>query len=231
MRSILVASGLAAVLVGAPAFAADLPTRKEAPPMPAPVLFTWTGCYVGLHVGGDFGHVSAGDPINDGTDTSGMIGGGQVGCNYQTQNFVIGAEGELWASGLRGSVTSIAPAGVAPLMGTARAKSEVAGDVALRGGFAMDRTLFYGKLGVALANYDFNADAVGFGVSADENYTGLLLGLGLEYAVDMHWSLKAEYDYIYYPDKTVNFAGGGFTQPVSIRPTENLIKVGANYRF
>ena len=44
-------------------------------------------------------------PVSYGT--SGGIGGGQLGCNYQMQNFVIGAEGELWGSSLSGSTTKL----------------------------------------------------------------------------------------------------------------------------
>ena len=40
------------------ALAADLPTRKEAPP-PAPYVapFTWTGFYIGGYAGGSWGSV------------------------------------------------------------------------------------------------------------------------------------------------------------------------------
>ena len=62
-------------------------------------------------------------------------------------------------------------------------------------------------------------------------YTGLLLGLGLEYALDSHWSFKGEYDYINYGGKNVSFYYDGLTGVVAIRNTENIVKVGANYRF
>ena len=62
-------------------------------------------------------------------------------------------------------------------------------------------------------------------------HTGLLLGLGLEYAIDAHWSFKGEYDYINYASKNVSFYDGGFFGSAKIHDTENIVKVGANYRF
>jgi outer membrane immunogenic protein len=69
---------------------------------PAPPPFTWTGCYVGGHVGGGWGHKTWSDHSPERTDgeplsfiggfgttasvshnTSGWLGGGQVGCDYQ----------------------------------------------------------------------------------------------------------------------------------------------------
>jgi outer membrane immunogenic protein len=222
-----------AVLSASPAVAADLPTHKA--PAPPPVVvpaFTWTGCYAGLHLGGDFGNVSAGAPVNVSGSDSGVIGGGQIGCNYQIQSFVIGAEGELWGSSLNGSATVGGGAGVAPLPAlNFTARSDFAGDLALRAGFAFDRALIFGKVGGAWAEYQFSASGPGGNTSANSTFTGLLVGGGVEYAFDAHWSLKGEYDYIYYNSNNVTFSGAGGAGSVNIRPTENIVKVGANYRF
>ena len=61
-------------------------------------------------------------------------------------------------------------------------------------------------------------------------YTGLLLGVGVEYALDAHWSLKGEYDYINYGSKNVAMTGN-FDYIAAIKNYENIVKVGANYRF
>ena len=83
------------------ALAADLPTRKEAPP-PAPYVapFTWTGFYIGGFAGGSFGSVDWSSPLfSGGTVTSGGFDiGGLVGFNYQFGGaWVVGAEGEFGA--------------------------------------------------------------------------------------------------------------------------------------
>ena len=59
MKKILL-TGVAGVtlLAIAPAHAADLgrPVYKAPPPVVAPVpLFSWTGCYIGGHIGGGWG--------------------------------------------------------------------------------------------------------------------------------------------------------------------------------
>src|SRR5262252_8975757 len=80
------------------ASAADLPLK--APPAPAPVYYNWTGFYLGVNLGGSWGHqsVTACDggnkpppaavvpPILCASDTlhmNGVIGGGQIGYNWQ----------------------------------------------------------------------------------------------------------------------------------------------------
>jgi outer membrane immunogenic protein len=81
-------------LIGTPAFAADMAVKAppSRPPAPVPV-YRWTGCYIGGQVGGGWGRKdfstdrtfffaqSTGATIRD--DTSGFLGGGQVGCDWQ----------------------------------------------------------------------------------------------------------------------------------------------------
>ena len=161
-------------------------------------------------------------------NTEGAIGGGQVGCNYQmNNNFVIGGEAEIWASGLTGS-TTIDPDSEGA---TFKTRSDVAGDVALRGGYAIDRTLIFGKVGLAIADYHYTFTEY-VDPSANATHTGLLLGIGVEYALDMHWSIKGEYDYIDWGDGSATFSGPGGPGPsASFKNEENIVKVGANYRF
>jgi outer membrane immunogenic protein len=108
-----------------PALPADLgpiaPVYKTAPVVPPTPFFTWTGCYVGAHVGGGLarktladtasGHLVA-DAGGIGTlnaatasfDPSGFIGGGQFGCNYQfAQEWVAGIEADIEGADVQGS--------------------------------------------------------------------------------------------------------------------------------
>ena len=54
MKKILLAGVALSALVAGPAMAADLPVRAPAYKSPPPVItyYSWTGCYVGGHVGG-----------------------------------------------------------------------------------------------------------------------------------------------------------------------------------
>ncbi len=235
---LLVSAGAFAVLANG-AFAADLaPPTHKAPPRPP--VFTWTGCYVGVHAGGDFGQSKWAEPgdfygfaASVGMNATGALGGGQAGCNYQlNDNFVVGAEAEIWGSELEGS-TSVS--GGASSSAQFKTGSHAAGDVALRAGYAIDRTLIFGKVGLAEAQYDYrlnfrNAPIPNYTASATP--TGLLLGLGVEYALDMHWSLKGEYDYINYGSKSATLSSpNGAPLFASFKNEENVLKVGANYRF
>jgi outer membrane immunogenic protein len=98
MRQIVLGSVALLGLIGGAAKAADLPPPAAAlvyAPPPVIAYFTWTGCYVGGHVGGlwasrDWNDQIPGDPLF-GTDlggynTSGVLGGAQLGCNYQVGN-------------------------------------------------------------------------------------------------------------------------------------------------
>ncbi len=69
----------------------------KAPPYlsPAPV-FSWTGFYVGAHVGYGWNRLSGtGTFGSDSITAKGLLGGGQLGYNYQIGQFVIGAEGDF----------------------------------------------------------------------------------------------------------------------------------------
>jgi outer membrane immunogenic protein len=118
-------------LIGTPALAADInkPVYKVPPPPPVPV-YTWTGWYVGGNVGYSWGSahtdiagnattitdplalgLAGGFPGNNiafaDSDTArlnGVIGGGQIGYNYQfSPTWVLGFETDFQGSGERGS--------------------------------------------------------------------------------------------------------------------------------
>ena len=121
MKKLLLA---ATALAGfaASAMAADLPARGPAV-APAPVavpIFTWTGFYAGLHAGaawqdrdncpqlatytnGVATPVATFAPNCDNGRRTNFIGGVQIGYNWQINNFVIGAEGDISWLGNRGN--------------------------------------------------------------------------------------------------------------------------------
>src|SRR5690348_10714955 len=86
---------LAAFTAGSAA-AADLAVKAGPYVAPAPV-FSWTGCYIGVHAGAgvllDQGFQDEGGVPADRHGIGGLAGG-QVGCNYQTGMLVLGIEGE-----------------------------------------------------------------------------------------------------------------------------------------
>src|SRR5260370_33624986 len=89
-REILLASA-AVMALAAPAAAADVAARPyKAAPMPPPLaaVYTWTGFYIGGHVGGAW----TGDNSLAG-NTGRFLGGVQAGFDYQFYpNWVVRAE-------------------------------------------------------------------------------------------------------------------------------------------
>lgn len=210
------------VISSSAAFAADMPSRvaPAASPVAAPA-FTWTGCYVGVHASGDFGRSNYGGLYR--YNPGGVMGGAQMGCNTQINNFVIGAEAELAASAVRGGFT--VPAGAM------RQTSGLAGDIALRAGYAFDRTLVFGKVGWSLANHHYAISPANF--TANHTHSGLLLGAGVEYALTDHVTLKGEYNYINYGTSNLKFydSVGAYMGSAPHKNSENIFKVGLNYKF
>ena len=87
------------------ASAADLPRR--APPAAAvyaPVS-SWTGCYIGGNAGAGWGSgeiSSSAGTISGSTDSARFVGGGQIGCDWQTGAWVFGIRNMLdWADAER----------------------------------------------------------------------------------------------------------------------------------
>jgi outer membrane immunogenic protein len=128
MLRLAASASLLAILSGA-AIAADLPVYSPppAPMLPSPPLtYNWSGFYIGAHGGWGFGSGDAnGSVVEDG-----FVVGGQLGANYQFNQFVLGFEGD----------GSFVDWGAIEAIGTAR----------LRAGFAFDRFLAYGTGGAAI---------------------------------------------------------------------------------
>src|SRR6185369_10789168 len=95
----ILVGGIAAVAFAQLASAADLP--RKAPAAPPPPVFSWTGFYIGAHFGGGWSSSSVTGnplpdpvsygfvPINIDTDGSGVVGGGQIGYNWQVTPFFL----------------------------------------------------------------------------------------------------------------------------------------------
>jgi outer membrane immunogenic protein len=222
----------------------------------APV-FSWTGCYIGVHGGGgatrsDFTDAFFGEGRGSGSGSwgNGGLAGGQIGCNYQTGVLVLGIEGEGYWSGMKSrqefSTTSSLSEG---FTATAEARNKWDYTVAGRIGVAYERAFIYGKAGWAWGEYDFTATQTNFSGGSSETFTaagnktlnGPLFGIGVEYALTNNWTVKGEYNYINYGLSPVSlretecFNGscvvnpGTFSQ--SFSSEKHIFKFGVNYLF
>lgn len=239
MRGVRCAT-LAAVAVfgfASVASAADLPTK--APVYKAPVaapLYSWTGCYLGAHVGGGWGRTTWANTsgLDEGTSNiDGFLGGGQVGCDYQTGPLVFGAEASFSWANIRGQHRDPVPTFNAQVL-----HSEVTwlSTVTGRAGYAVDKLLFYVKGGGAWAhdNYWDVDDTRGNIADASETRRGWTVGGGVEYAFAPNWSAKVEYNYLDFgtsrvrltcPTCMLGFFYKDITQDI------HAVKLGLNYRF
>ena len=206
--------------------AAELPMVTKAPP-PLPVYYNWTGFYLGPNLGGSWGHQTA-DIYEDGvsvfsasTDPRGVIGGGQIGYNWQFAPWfgwgtgtVLGVEADIQGSDEKETqdFSFLAP-GVVPggfsLDGNVEDKLQWFGTVRGRIGIAFDRVLPYFTGGWAYGNRKLDGTvtattAAGVPipgtttpVSVSSNLTdGWTVGGGVEWAFWEHWTAKFEYLYI-----------------------------------
>ena len=194
--------------------AADLGGRYKAPAYTAPAYFNWSGFYVGINAGYGWGKADWGA----GTDTANLTGyliGATLGYNYQFGSFVVGIEGDIDYSTVKGNCAIFACSTNMKYFGTGRARL----------GYAWDRWLPFITGGVAVANIENS------GTAGSESVTkiGWTAGVGLEYAFAGPWSAKLEY--LYADLGTTSCAtcfGGG---PVDVKVKVNAIRIGVNYRF
>ena len=251
MKKLLFAqAAMLAVTLAGPAVAADLPVKSEAPIVSR---FTWTGCYLGGQIGGGFAKKDITDPVGlvqesflPGSTTgvttaspspSGVVIGGQIGCDYQfAPSWVIGIEGAGAGSTMKGSSIVGLPLGN-PDTALVEAKTDFLTSVTARLGYAFDRVLVYGRGGVAMAadRYDVSGSFAGtpFGFTGLENRFGWTAGAGVEWAFTPHWSVNLEYDYYGFGTKTIamydptNVLLGN----VDVRQSIQVVKVGFNFHI
>jgi outer membrane immunogenic protein len=233
MRVVLGAIGLILGLT-ASASAADMSMPVKAPPMPAPALYSWSGFYLGGHLGWGWADNGWSDPSGTfGTfadvDADGFLGGGQVGFNWQWNNVVLGLEAQISAADINGSESfAVPPLGTATLSNDINWITSVTG----RLGFAANNWLFYGKGGWAWADFDAAASLAVAGAgtlsaTSGGDRDGWTAGAGIEWGFAPNWSALIEYQYYDFGDESFSFGG----VPVNIDTDVHTVKAGLNWRF
>ena len=217
-RSLLVSFGVVA-LFASPVVAADLPVKA---PLRAPLApYNWTGCYVGANFGSLFAQKDWG--VLGSHDETGLLAGGQLGCNYQVSTWVFGVQGDIdWSDASGTHVDQVSG-------GTDQSKINSLSSVTGRVGYAWDRLLTYAKGGGAWIHDKYEIfDSTTF-LTASETRSGWTVGGGFEYAIISNLSMFFEYNFYDFGTRTVGFTGS--PQLVDIRERESVVKVGANWKF
>ncbi|WP_022719694.1 outer membrane protein [Rhodopseudomonas sp. B29] len=214
MKRILV-STLAVVALAAPAVAADLaPRTYTKAPVIAPVP-GWAGFYIGGNVGGGWGKttfdsVAGGDHYllngqSFSTNTkAGVVGGVQVGYNWQFQQFVVGLEGTYSGSDIKNSTGIFAD----PVFGgqnvSFESKIDSYATIVGRLGWTPDNTwLLYAKGGWATGHVKSSVQdyfplpaTLQHWSGASKWQDGWTVGAGVEYKLTSNWILGVEYNYL-----------------------------------
>jgi outer membrane immunogenic protein len=230
------------------AFAADMPITK-APPLER---FSWTGCYLGGHIGGGWARKDITDPVQVVQDLflgagstvgvttvspspTGVVIGGQIGCDYQfASNFVIGVEGAASGSTMRSTRNVGLPLGN-PDVALVKANTDFLPSLTARIGYAFDNVLLYARGGAALAGdkYEFSGSFTGlpFDFNGNDNRFGWVVGGGVDWAFTPHWSVNLEYDYYQFGHGNVMMIDqiNAFSGVVDVRQNVQLVKIGFNF--
>ncbi|WP_181703255.1 outer membrane protein [Chthonobacter albigriseus] len=202
-----------AVLVAAPAFAADLPEPIPAAPMAEtmvePTAFDWTGTYIGADAGYVFG--------DDSAFTDAFAAGAFVGYNYAvTPNWVVGGEADFhWFGSDEGFATALGDTG--------STSDSYLSTVRARVGYAFDSVLVYGTAGLAVGFGEVDLP----GGSDSNTHVGYVVGAGVEAALTENVTVRGEYNYIDAGSET--YSDG--TDSADLDFTGHLVKVGVGYKF
>jgi outer membrane immunogenic protein len=250
-------AAVAAIGFASFASAADLPVNAlpPGPPGARVAYYGWTGFYIGGNLGGSWANNDATyfQPLFLGSGTASfsqasVIGGGQVGYNWQIGAMVLGAEADIEGRHWSDSAT------VAPFVGAPTALVNLTqeenwlGTVRGRIGFTYGNALLYATGGVAFGGTQHSYTefvstnaAQTRTLSDSTTKTGWTAGAGVEYAmwknVPGKVSLGIEYLYVDLGDTTLSqgasTVGGLPFSPsqATFKDRSNIVRAKLNWRF
>lgn len=274
MKRILVAvAAVASVFMTGAAAADPAPRMYAKAPAPPVAVYDWTAFYIGGNVGYSWGRSNDTSTLTNGAGTvlftnyskanlDGVVGGGQIGYNWQVQNWVLGLESDIQGTDEKGSRSFSCPTGVCSpetflnivlpngiilfnpgpaVPGTMSQKIDWFGTVRGRAGVLVDpKVLLYATGGLAYGEVR-TSETVGIVPTAFSSTTtnvGWTVGAGVEGVLGGSWTAKLEYLYVdlgkasgTYITPSTAFGGGFLTSSYSSRITDNVLRVGVNYKF
>jgi outer membrane immunogenic protein len=240
MRKLILGTATLMALAS-PAMADGLSTPTYKAPRPVVPAWTWTGCYMGGHLGGlssEQGWINQtpggaffGQSLG-GHDVDHVIGGVQAGCDYQLAGgLVVGVQGDYGWTDAEGQHDSAREFGVA-YHSDIKSLASVTGRV----GYAWDRALIYVKGGGAWERDNYWASTIIAGTvyTTQDTRTGWTIGVGGEYAFTRHLSGFIEYNYYDFGAPQVGLTPllpGLRPAFVDLDETTSVVRVGLNIRF
>jgi outer membrane immunogenic protein len=239
----LLLSSIALVALTGSAVAADMAV-KAPPPAPLPVIYNWSGFYIGANGGWGQSHncvdfnnfVTPGGLLVTGDacrDRSGGLVGGQVGYRWQSNQFVFGLEAQGDWADLSNTRVSL----LNPTLST-RVKTDGIGLFTGQIGWAWNAALLYVKGGAAVTSNRFsildNITGVELAAASATRWGGTV-GVGFEYGFAPNWSVGAEYNHLWMGDANNSFtiADPRIANTLNSRLTQDvdMVTLRINYRF
>lgn len=246
----------------ASASAADLsPSLYTKAPPPIAAVYNWTGWYVGANGGWAFNNNTTGNltsftdlfagAVAQGSTPSflaanheGGFGGGQVGYNWQTANWVFGLEADFQGADIGKTSTTIFrfADGRVLTVSTGRDHIDWFGTVRGRAGVTAGSALFYATGGLAYGDVKTAVSSVANPTTAGNNYgnasdtrVGWAAGGGVEWNFASSWTLRGEYLHINLGQSNVTMSDPvnfpGTTATYRFAHVVDAVRVGVNYRI
>lgn len=264
MRKLVSATAALVALGSASAFAADLPERMYSKAPTVAAVPSWAGAYIGGNVGYGWGkgntnftfidgvidHFIGLNPTTLNAKPQGVIGGAQIGYNWQIGSIVTGVEADIQGSGIKRSAIQ------QPLVVPGNflsSDSKVSWFGTLRGRLGLTATpgvLLYATGGLAYGDVSSSANVHFFGpvdgsfidypASASRIKAGWTAGAGAEWMFARNWSAKIEYLYVDLGSASavgnetlhfLNIAPGDASVGYTWHTQDHIVRAGVNYHF
>jgi opacity protein-like surface antigen len=207
---------------------------------PAQAAYNWTGLYIGAYLGADWGSTNWTFTDDGGTTNprfAGLLGGGEIGYNYQVGKWVLGIEGDAGGTNTRGA----RPCPTGFFYNCEINTNWLATATARVGYVYWDRLLVYAKGGAAIAQDRAEswcntasqptipaAGLTGCPSQSDSKIrAGWTVGLGSEFGLTQNVSVKSEIMYFDLGSDRYNIAG----IPTDIQRNGFISTIGLHFRF
>ena len=229
---------LISVAAGALMMAGSLQAQAADPPPALAPEYDWSGLFIGLHAGGGalitegIFENSSGDSTYDlgSLSDAGVLGGGQIGWNFQNGNWVFGIVGDISAVGIDG--TAFDPNERSE---TVSLDTDFLATIRGRVGWTASPGLFYLTAGFAFLEGEFTNDDTGATCppcAIDISATGGVIGAGAEVAISENLSVFAEALWAFFDDRTDLETVREGTSGDFVEIQDMVIgRVGFNWRF